>query len=262
MTSSAPRAFPRSNLPWVAGLGAAALVLAACSSSHRPAPRYVGSYPGQGPWTQQPPAWAPAPQPYPMTPAPQPTFAPPPAASSAPPSVGSAAPVASSATPGTPPPPSTGPDAPPDTSVAWVDIRSSAITGGAMPNLMTDMTAMLPSFRSCYLSGLRTEPKMGGSLEIVANIATDGHVSDAHVENVKGIAPAVASCVIEYVAEHPFAHPSREASVIRVPVTFVPQNGNAPKKPTGATTDVAPPHGALDRGADVKAAPPAQRTAG
>jgi hypothetical protein len=78
-------------------------------------------------------------------------------------------------------------------------------------------------FRSCYQTGLNSDPSMSGKVLISAKVGPNGEVSSADVASNTGLSPAVASCIAGVVKRATFSAPGGGGSTLQIPVTFVQQ---------------------------------------
>jgi hypothetical protein len=77
-------------------------------------------------------------------------------------------------------------------------------------------------FRSCYNSGLQSDPTMQGAVTVAAKIAPGGEVSSADIASNTGVSASVASCVAGAVRNATFEAPGGTGSMVSIPVRFVP----------------------------------------
>ncbi len=78
-------------------------------------------------------------------------------------------------------------------------------------------------FRSCYQTGLNSDPSMSGKVVISARVGPNGEVSGADVAQNTGLSPAVAQCIAGVVKRATFSAPGGGGSTLQIPVTFVQQ---------------------------------------
>ncbi len=78
-------------------------------------------------------------------------------------------------------------------------------------------------FRSCYNTGLQSDPTMQGAVTISAKIAPNGEVSSADIASNSGLSASVASCIARAVRNANFDAPGGTGSTINIPVKFVQQ---------------------------------------
>jgi TonB family protein len=78
-------------------------------------------------------------------------------------------------------------------------------------------------FRTCYQTGLNSDPNMSGKVIITAKVDPNGEVSSASVTQNTGLSPAVASCIANVVKRAQFNPPGGSGSTLNIPVTFVQQ---------------------------------------
>ena len=78
-------------------------------------------------------------------------------------------------------------------------------------------------FRSCYQTGLNSDPSMSGKVIISAKVGPNGEVSSADVAQNTGLSPGVASCIAGVVRRATFSAPGGGGSTLSIPVTFVQQ---------------------------------------
>ncbi len=76
-------------------------------------------------------------------------------------------------------------------------------------------------FRSCYNTGLQSDPTMQGSVTISAKIAPNGEVSSADIASNNGLSSTVASCIARAVRNANFDAPGGTGSTINIPVKFL-----------------------------------------
>lgn len=78
-------------------------------------------------------------------------------------------------------------------------------------------------FRSCYQTGLNSDPSMSGKVIISAKVGPNGEVTSADVAQNTGLSPGVASCIAGVVKRATFSAPGGGGSTLSIPVTFVQQ---------------------------------------
>ena len=78
-------------------------------------------------------------------------------------------------------------------------------------------------FRSCYQTGLNSDPNMSGKVIISARVGPNGEVTGADVAQNTGLSPGVASCIAGVVKRATFSAPGGGGSTLSIPVTFVQQ---------------------------------------
>ena len=78
-------------------------------------------------------------------------------------------------------------------------------------------------FRSCYQTGLNSDPSMSGKVLISAKVGPNGEVSSADVASNTGLSPTVAQCIAGVVKRATFSAPGGGGSTLQIPVTFVQQ---------------------------------------
>jgi hypothetical protein len=78
-------------------------------------------------------------------------------------------------------------------------------------------------FRSCYQTGLNSDPGMSGKVIISAKVGPNGEVTSADVAQNTGLSPGVASCIAGVVKRATFSAPGGGGSTLSIPVTFVQQ---------------------------------------
>lgn len=78
-------------------------------------------------------------------------------------------------------------------------------------------------FRSCYQTGLNSDPSMSGKVLISAKVGPNGEVSSADVASNTGLSPSVAQCIAGVVKRATFSAPGGGGSTLQIPVTFVQQ---------------------------------------
>jgi hypothetical protein len=78
-------------------------------------------------------------------------------------------------------------------------------------------------FRSCYQTGLNSDPSMSGKVLISAKVGPNGEVSSADVASNTGLSPGVAQCIAGVVKRATFSAPGGGGSTLQIPVTFVQQ---------------------------------------
>jgi len=78
-------------------------------------------------------------------------------------------------------------------------------------------------FRSCYQTGLNSDPNMSGKVIISARVGPNGEVSSADVAQNTGLSPGVAACIAGVVKRATFSAPGGGGSTLSIPVTFVQQ---------------------------------------
>lgn len=85
------------------------------------------------------------------------------------------------------------------------------------------IAGLRPRFRSCYQTGLNSDPSMSGKVVISAQIGPNGEVSSANVASNTGLSPSVAACIASAVKRATFSPPGGSGSTLSIPVTFVQQ---------------------------------------
>jgi len=78
-------------------------------------------------------------------------------------------------------------------------------------------------FRSCYQTGLNSDPTMSGKVIISAHVGPNGEVSGADVASNTGLSAGVAQCIAGVVKRATFSAPGGGGSTLSIPVTFVQQ---------------------------------------
>ncbi|MDB4945250.1 MAG: putative abductin-like protein [Labilithrix sp.] len=78
-------------------------------------------------------------------------------------------------------------------------------------------------FRTCYQTGLNSDPTMSGKVIISAKVGPNGEVSSADVAQNTGLSPGVAQCIAGVVKRATFSAPGGGGSTLQIPVTFVQQ---------------------------------------
>jgi hypothetical protein len=78
-------------------------------------------------------------------------------------------------------------------------------------------------FRSCYQTGLNSDPSMSGKVLISARVGPNGEVSGADIASNTGLSPSVAQCIAGVVRRATFSAPGGGGSTLQIPVTFVQQ---------------------------------------
>jgi hypothetical protein len=106
--------------------------------------------------------------------------------------------------------------------------KGDAQIGGAtstMPvnNLERTVAGLRPKFRSCYNTGLQSDPTMQGSVTIAASIGPNGEVSAADIASNSGLSDSVAKCIARAVRNAQFDPPGGTGSKVNIPVKFVQQ---------------------------------------
>ncbi len=98
--------------------------------------------------------------------------------------------------------------------------------GGAAPaaasNTAKEVAAMQADFRACYRRSLATNSDVEGKVELVLQVAADGHVTNVRAE--RSTLPAYSvDCLRERASIARFDPPMGGATQLTVPVTFVKQ---------------------------------------
>jgi len=75
-------------------------------------------------------------------------------------------------------------------------------------------------FRSCYQTGINTDPGMEGKVIISAKVGPNGEVTSADIAQNTGLSPSVASCIAGVVKRATFSAPGGGGSTLSIPVTF------------------------------------------
>ena len=111
--------------------------------------------------------------------------------------------------------PSAGPSGP-QGSVA---VGGTSTAGGTVSNASAVVARMRSRFRRCYNTSLKTDPKLHGSVTLVADIDAKGNVTRV-VGTSKQLGP-ILGCLKAVVASSAFAPPTGGAATVSIPITFI-----------------------------------------
>ncbi len=78
-------------------------------------------------------------------------------------------------------------------------------------------------FRSCYQTGLLSDPTMAGKVMIGARIGPNGEVTSSDIVSISGLSPSVGQCIAGVVKRATFGAPGSGGATLQIPVTFVQQ---------------------------------------
>jgi hypothetical protein len=201
------------------GRAIALFPLFACGDSARApvAPIFVADQ------TPAPPASSPvAPEPAPSHAAP--SSAPPPAASASPAAAENGA-ESLGGDAGTP-----GPSV--DTAARIPSLRQGApqVTGKLPPEVIQRIVRQhFGRFHLCYENGLRTNPKLAGTVKVRFTISKSGDVSQAADSGSDLPDKGVVACVVKGFANVSFPQPDSGAVIVVYPIVFAP-GGETPKR--------------------------------
>lgn len=111
----------------------------------------------------------------------------------------------------------------PDTSPkAAVAVGAVAVEGGAIANASAVVAGMAAGFRRCFKVGLKEQPEMHGTLQLVAEVGPGGEVTSAKASETTTLSNRVVECVTARVASALFAPPEGGRSKLSFPATFTP----------------------------------------
>jgi hypothetical protein len=79
---------------------------------------------------------------------------------------------------------------------------------------------MKTRFRNCFVAGLATHPKLGGTITVIAKVGPTGAVTSVSGGKTSSLAPIVP-CLHAVVASGKFDPPKGGNAVISIPITFV-----------------------------------------
>jgi hypothetical protein len=109
--------------------------------------------------------------------------------------------------------------------VGVAQVGSVTFIRGTVPDADRVLAGNRPRFRSCYQTGLNSDPTMAGSVLIEVTVAKNGDVVGATVVNNTGLSPATAACAASVIRRSTFSAPGSDVK-LRVPLTFVQQGGS------------------------------------
>jgi len=92
-----------------------------------------------------------------------------------------------------------------------------------VPNAEAAIFKLRPLFRSCYTTGLDSDPNMSGKLTVLATIAPNGEVTSAEAESNTGLSGGVVKCLLRRVQGAQFDKTPTGAKM-RIPITLLPQS--------------------------------------
>ena len=105
------------------------------------------------------------------------------------------------------------------TAVANIGV---SITSTPIANADSVVAGLRGRFRSCYQTGLLSDPTMTGKVVISAKVGPNGEVSNADIASISGLSPSVGQCIAGVVKRATFSAPSGGgSSSVQIPVTFV-----------------------------------------
>jgi hypothetical protein len=79
--------------------------------------------------------------------------------------------------------------------------------------------ALSPEFLACYRRGLASDPEMGGTLTLEANLSARGEVSSVDVKARDGVSGEVAACLADAMLHRQFVGTGAPV-ILRVPVVL------------------------------------------
>jgi hypothetical protein len=103
-----------------------------------------------------------------------------------------------------------------------VQVGPATFTGGSVADADRVLAGNRPRFRSCYQTGLNSDPTMAGRVLLEVTVAKNGEVVGAAVVNNSGLSPATAACAAGVVRRSTFSAPGTDVK-LRVPLTFAQQ---------------------------------------
>ncbi len=78
-------------------------------------------------------------------------------------------------------------------------------------------------FRSCYQTGLLSDPTMAGKVLVSARIGPNGEVVTSDITSISGLSSSVGQCIAGVVKRATFSAPGGGGATLQIPVTFVQQ---------------------------------------
>ncbi len=106
------------------------------------------------------------------------------------------------------------------TGVATIGGTSSSVPISDADRVIAGLRAR---FKSCYQTGLNSDPNMSGKVVISAKVGPNGEVSSSDVSQNTGLSDSVAKCIARVVKNATFSAPGGGGSTLQIPVTFVQQ---------------------------------------
>ncbi len=101
-------------------------------------------------------------------------------------------------------------------------VAAGGAVPAAAPNTTREVAAMQADFRACYRKSLATNSDVEGKVDLVLQVAADGHVTD--VKAIRSSLPNYAvDCLIKRASVGRFDPPMGGATQFTLPVTFVKQ---------------------------------------
>jgi hypothetical protein len=91
---------------------------------------------------------------------------------------------------------------------------------GVVANANAVVHRMKTRFRNCFVAGLATHPKLGGTITVIAKVGPTGAVTSVSGGKTSSLAPIVP-CLHAVVASGKFDPPKGGNAVISIPITFV-----------------------------------------
>ena len=105
-------------------------------------------------------------------------------------------------------------------AVAQVGVSIATVP---VPGADGTVASLRARFRSCYQTGLLTDPTMSGKVLISARIGPNGEVTSSEIASMSGLSPAVGQCIAGVVKRATFSPPGGGGATLQIPVTFVQQ---------------------------------------
>ncbi len=87
--------------------------------------------------------------------------------------------------------------------------------------LMAAIVRIQPELRRCYNDGLKTDPKMQGTIRLRIKVAADGTVADVAVDGPSAFPASVEQCMIAAAKTAAFPAPGGNGSTLVLPLNFV-----------------------------------------
>ncbi len=97
------------------------------------------------------------------------------------------------------------------------------VTNVPVPGADGTVATLRGRFRSCYQTGLLSEPTMAGKVLVSARIGPNGEVVSSDIVSISGLSPSVGQCIAGVVKRATFSAPGGGGATLQIPVTFVQQ---------------------------------------
>jgi hypothetical protein len=92
-----------------------------------------------------------------------------------------------------------------------------------VPNIEKAVSDLRPDFRTCYNTALAKDPKIQGSMTVVAKVDAKGAVTSATAGDGPSLPTDVVQCITTRIQQAKFDAPGGTGSTIQIPITFKQQ---------------------------------------